>query len=246
MRRAANGDTGAAWLTVREAAAIAGASVRAMQKRAARGSIAARKVERDGVNVWEFDARDLGAPTVSKVDASTGANGANLSGKVDAPNAPAHVQSGDKVDASNGANMDAPGAQSGRTNGRTGDEDLNARLLAQLESENSFLRATVEQLQRDGAETRAALRAALKLTESATVPQLTAAPEVAGNRSATRSTFTPSPDATAPTATATQSPAGAAVTYGDIADEIERRLSARKPAPTNETGTPDVLASNAP
>jgi DNA-binding transcriptional MerR regulator len=40
--------------------------------------------------------------------------------------------------------------------------DFAGRYVAQLETENQFLRSTIEQLQRDGAETRAALREALK------------------------------------------------------------------------------------
>lgn len=215
-----NSQPRAQWISVREAAAHSGASIRAIQKRAARGSITARKVDLDGVEVWEIDARDLGTSKSSKVDASIGANGAPIVLEVDAPKAPIYVQTGDKVDASNRMKMDAPKVESGRVQ-----TDMTARLLVQLESENKFLRATVEQLQRDGAETRAALRAALKLTGETSAPQLTTGDATeAPQRDETRATAKDSAkDANAP-----QKPTGARqrpLTIGDIADEMERRLN---------------------
>ena len=204
---AANAGVASAWLSIRDAAAIAGASVRAMQKRAARGSIAARKVTRDGVEVWEFDARDLGASTVSKVDASTGAN---LS-EMDAPKLSNHAHSGDKVDASKVVNVDASTGQSGRVHS----DALTARLLAQLESENGFLRAQLEAVTQSEAQTKAALREALR----AMPKQLTAgAPGVA---SAPVASDAHKPTSNAPeTATAT-----GAIDYNAICDWLEMEMN---------------------
>ena len=185
----------AQWIGVREASARSGVSVRALQKRAARGSINARKVEADGVEVWEIDASDLGA-----------SNGANIP-KVDAPKVAIDVASIKNVDASNGANMDASKVESGRTR-----PDLAARLLEQLETENKFLRATVEQLQRDGAETRAALREALKLAPKA-LPEASQTGAAAQNSQ-------PAPKGSEIGSNRREQP----LTIGDIADELERHL----------------------
>lgn len=75
-------------------------------------------------------------------------------------------------------------------------------LTAHLVEENRFLRGVIEQLQRDGAETRNALREALKLA-----PKQLAAPSPA------------TPGATM------GAPKAAPLTYGDIADLIEQELN---------------------
>lgn len=49
------------------------------------------------------------------------------------------------------------------TSAATGADGADARLAEHLATENRFLRGVVEQLQRDGAETRAALREALRI-----------------------------------------------------------------------------------
>jgi hypothetical protein len=132
------------WLTVTQAAAALGVSARAIQKRAARGSLTARKVERNGVEVWEVDGRELRTNRREQ-----GREPANLLRQTFAPQAPFHAQGGREP----GANMDAnPFAPM----------DAPRELLEHLKAENNFLRGVVEQLQRDGAETRAALRKALE------------------------------------------------------------------------------------
>ena len=56
---------GAAWLSVADAAALSGVSIRAMQKRAASGTIGARKIDIGAAVRWEIDAREL--PEVGRV-----------------------------------------------------------------------------------------------------------------------------------------------------------------------------------
>ncbi len=106
-----------------------------------------------------------------------------------------------------------------RQNDATG-RDSDAERIAELKSEVAFLRGLVEQRARDGAELRAALREALKLSprqlEAGTPIEPREAPPTgaAGNDSPGD-------------ATVAQRPAkrdGAALSYGDIADEIERSM----------------------
>ena len=159
----------AKWVSVAAAAAALGVSARAIQKRAARGTLAARKSERGGAVVWEIDGRELGGG----MDANGRTDGrelvrepANLLPQVDANPAPNHAQSGCEPV----REMDANGRELG------GGMDTNR--AAEYRAEIAFLRATIEQLQRDGAETRASLREALK----AMPKQLSAgAPETARN-----------------------------------------------------------------
>ncbi len=216
-----NTEPSARWISTTDAAARLGVHPRAVQKRAARGSIAARKIG----NQWEIDVDSMDASTGPKVDVMDASNG-RIADATDASD----VQGVDAMDASTGLNgrvhMDASGGVA------------DGERVADLRDEVKFLRGVIEQLQRDGAETRAALRSALKLTGAASVPMLTAgdAPPVpqptpteppqrneSGAAVNEGATGTDSPkDASAPgTATAT----GAALTYGDIADEIERNLN---------------------
>jgi hypothetical protein len=101
---------------------------------------------------------------------------------------------------------------------------------AELKEEIRFLRGVIEQLQRDGAETRAALRKALESGR----PQLTSGtpnevPETVPEtpQKATASTYS---KAQATPQKATECPKtsyGEGLTYGDIADELERLLDQR-------------------
>ncbi len=187
------------WISVSDAAARLGIGARAVQQRAERGTITARRVKYGRALRWEIDGRELDESARAKRSPDV----RNERGEV--------------------RETFATRSQDVRAEPRPTDGDLNARLLAQLESENSFLRATIEQLQRDGAETRAALRAALKLTAETSAPQLTpgtSAPDVASDATATpepQSAQIHTPDPT----TAKQS-SGRPLTYSDIADELER------------------------
>jgi hypothetical protein len=176
-------ESGAAWLSVSEASAALGISARATQKRATRGQLKARKVERRGIEVWEIDGRELSA----NLDANREPNRRELGSH------PTPIQARNECEPD--ANLDA--------NRR----ELGANRAAEYQAEIQFLRGVVEQLQRDGAETRAALRKALdgqpkQLTSG---EQSGAAPgelsEVVRQKSAR--------DAVAPLATATARPAEA-------------------------------------
>ncbi len=145
------------WISCAAAAAVLGVSSRAIQKRAARGSLKARKVERGGVPVWEIDGRELGA----NMDASIASNGrepANLLPKLDANIVPSHVQ----IDREQGANMDASTGANLREMDASIAPDFAARYMEHLEKENEFLRRALEGAQQSEAMTKAALREALK------------------------------------------------------------------------------------
>lgn len=220
--QAPDDETGAAWLSVGDAAALLGVSARAVQKRAERGTLTARRVQHGRALRWEIDGREL--------DANQSANGSQDVRKVGAKRS----QDGREPNAQNANSeretvrkMDARRSQDGRERFASTDA-LTAQLLAQLETENAFLRATVEQLHRDGAETRAALRESLKqrapqLTagESSTInPTPTDAQQRDEKRAATKET------GDAPNGSQRQ--AGAPeetdwnTVYADLADEIEK------------------------
>jgi hypothetical protein len=138
-------DKAAAWLSTADAAALLGVSPRAVQRRAERGTIAARKVDHGRSFRWEIDARDLDANTSAATSSNVRLKFAQCS--------PITREDVRQMDANTSPDV------------RAIDSDFHAHLI----EENKFLRATVEQLQRDGAEVRAALREALKSKP----PQLT-------------------------------------------------------------------------
>ncbi len=107
-----------------------------------------------------------------------------------------------------------------------------ARLRADLEHERdgaAFLRSVIEQLQRDGAEVRAALRKALELA-----PKQLAAPSPVG-RNGTDSSARIAPEGAqngeagncpkASDGAQTGRNGGESLSYGDVADELERMLN---------------------
>ncbi len=198
---------GAAWLSVSEAAALAGISSRGIQKRATRGQLKARKALRRGVEVWEIDGHELSANLGANREPNRREPGANP--------APSHVQNGCEPGANLGANRCEPGANQ--------PDEMTARLLAQLETENSFLRGVVEQLQRDGAETRAALRKSLdnaprQLTSGTpgTTPEvLISSKNGTSGQSDVAAAKVPEMDAET---------SGTGLTYGDLADWLNRDL----------------------
>jgi hypothetical protein len=154
------GDAGA-WLSVSAAALALGVSARAIQKRAERGTLTARRVAHGRAHRWEIDAREIGGDAFANGSQDVRKMGAKRSQDVRDIAAPEREPVRERF---------AKGSQDGRDD----DDGLTARLLTQLETENKFLRATVEQLQRSNAETHAEHRAALKLLGAASVPQLTA------------------------------------------------------------------------
>ena len=197
---------GAAWLSVSEAAALAGISSRGIQKRATRGQLKARKALRRGVEVWEIDGHELSANLGANREPNRREPGANP--------APSHVQNGCEPGANLGANRCEPGANQ--------PDEMTARLLAQLETENSFLRGVVEQLQRDGAETRAALRKSLDNAPR----QLTSG----GNSEKLEQVKNLTDAATAPESSAnktTGTETGEISSYDDLADWLESEVLER-------------------
>jgi hypothetical protein len=128
----------AKWISVRAAALALGVSARAIQKRAARGTLAARKVEKDGASVWEVDGRELGA-------------------NMDAATKPTPTQNSVGLDANPGANPRTDGREPSATL-----PDFATKYVAQLESENEFLRRALESAQQSESITKAALREALR------------------------------------------------------------------------------------
>jgi hypothetical protein len=204
-----------AWLSVGDAAALLGVSARAVQKRAERGTLPARRVKHGRALRWEIDGRELdgsGSQDVRKMGAKRSQDGRE-------PNAQNANFERETV-----RKMDARRSQDGRERFASPDA-LTARLLAQLETENAFLRATVEQLQRDGAEVRAALRESLKQR----APQLTAgdaptAPTEAPQRDEKHATAKDTGDG----ANGLQRPTGApeetdwSSVYSNLADELEK------------------------
>lgn len=169
------------WLTVTEAAARIGVSEKTLRKRIASGIIDAEKIPLDGGGwKWRVSANRLEAVgSVTEVSKRA-------------------VGSLDKSEAEE-ENPDVPTASNRVTEVPSVEVPTvptvasDARYVAQLETENAFLRSAIEQHQRSEAELRAALRRAL----DAMPKQLTAedAPDLAP-RSATQTkadSGTPSP-----------------------------------------------------
>jgi excisionase family DNA binding protein len=128
-------------------------------------------------------------------------------------------------DATNAATVDATRDTVTRHNatGRDSEADLRDTLERERE-QNQFLRSVIEQLQRDSAETRAALREALKLAPK----QLTTGTEESAQSLQRKARESETSKDTAQSASAPQKPAQSdkrTLTYNDIADELERRLS---------------------
>ncbi len=134
-------------------------------RRARRGELTARKVKgARGVLVWEIASNQCGQsnrPTGQTIPATNAAN---------RPTSPEIERE------ASGQTIRTPNGQTAKATGQTDTtpDDTGARFMAHLEAENKFLRAALEQRDRDAAELRSALRAALKLTGAASVPQLTA------------------------------------------------------------------------
>lgn len=147
--RAQNQGHAVQWIDATEAARRLGISPRAVQKRCAAGKMKARRVPVPGGIRWELDGRELGREPTNE----QGANHAN------------QTREPDSFDAQNGANLDANPRTNGRepTNQANGQEAQLRDELARERDNAAFLRGVIEQLQRDGAETRAALRKALEV-----------------------------------------------------------------------------------
>ncbi len=189
-------------LGVAAAALILGVSPRTVQRRCNAGKLSARRVLSEFGEQWEIDRAEVEkAATAPTTEATT---------------TPRHV-----APVSQPRPDDIPGkifpVESSEGEG------LAARYIARLETENDFLRSTVEQHQRSEAELRAALREALK----AQPKQLTAGtPEAAPNAPespAARESQADRQRHAAPPK-APQITPEAPVSYGDIANWLESEI----------------------
>ena len=201
------------WVSVATAAQMLNVKPRAIQKRAARGSLPARKIGDGATAQWEI-----------QVDASNGLNGRVHMDAVDAADgrsgrsedAPS-VQSVDAMDASNG--------RSGRVHVDAGDASPVADLRAQLERERgevAFLRNIVEAQQRDAVELRQALKRALELAPKQLPPQ---APTDAPQEPHRAPMGDDKGNGVSAPQTGTEARESAPITYASIADELERHLA---------------------
>jgi hypothetical protein len=140
----------AEYLTVAQAAARLGVSPRAVQKRCANGTLAARRVSTPAGDRWEVQDANLDASRTRTREPM----GREPEREPDAvsrsePREPTREQ---------GANLDA----NSRTIGREPDANEPTR-ETELREEVKFLRSLLEARDRDAAELRAALREALRL-----------------------------------------------------------------------------------
>lgn len=214
--------TGAAWLSVAAASAALKVSPKTVWRRARRGELTARKVKgARGVLVWEIAVNQCGQsmrPTGQTIPAT-------IPDK--RPQSPENEreQTGQPMRPITGqpANVSA-------LIGRIPDDDTGARFMAHLEAENKFLREALEQRDRDAAELRAALRAALSLTAKASAPQLTAGdgapmPTDGPQRAPTGAAGSSGPTTANGQQRGAEARETAPITYDSIADEIERGMN---------------------
>ena len=200
------------WLTTSQAAAALGISPKTVWRRARAGELTARKVagERGG-KVWEIALKPSG-----QTDRPSGQTRPDTE-------RPSKAQTPEIEREASGQTERPPNGQAAKPNGQSlsGEAGAAVQFTAHLIEENRFLRATVEQLQRDGAEVRAALREALK-QRAPQLPQGSA-------QDAPESPQTGAADTDSPKA-AKGSENGlkrdkSPLSYGDIADELERSLN---------------------
>lgn len=135
------------WVSVATVAARLGVSVRSIQRRCHAGKLRARLAPTTSGQQWEINAASLTTSDRNDRDATKETTRATEATRETTPN--------DRNDAT----------ETTATTQTTfaPDTDLAARYTAQLEGENTFLRGVIEQLQRDGAETRQHLKRALEL-----------------------------------------------------------------------------------
>lgn len=192
------------WLTTTQAGAALGISARAVQKRCAAGTLAARRVQIPGGFKWEVDAREVedGTPEPSRADPR----------KLEAGTGEIHPQEAQNIGPTLGTKT--PELEGGAS-------ELRSERETEMKAEISFLRNLIEARDRDAVELRQALKRALDLA-----PKQLAAGAVPD--SPQRATIASAGDNSHADANSTQMPAkrdGAPLTYGDIADELERKLN---------------------
>lgn len=204
------------WLSTSEAAAALRCSPRTVRRRCERGEIGARFVS----GVWEVDAAAIGHADKS-ADSRTRPSGQTAKQS----DTDLNVSADSRTDsAANGSRTDGHADTEARSIGQTNDRhEMEVELRAQLAREREFsaiLKSQLEAVTQSEAQTKAALREALR----AMPKQLEAG--------------TPEPPEAAPIAQANNVPSetpdgpqgpekrdGAALTIADICDELDRRLN---------------------
>jgi hypothetical protein len=153
-------ETGAVWLSAAAAAQVLGVSEKTVWRRAKVGQLIGRKVTsaRGGL-VWEIALNPTGQPTGQTDRPDTKPTGQRLY-KIE-QNLTENQGFDAQTDRTSRADKtDRPTGQNGATD-RTKEVELLEDALARERENAAFLRGVIEQLQRDGAETRATLRKAL-------------------------------------------------------------------------------------
>lgn len=203
----------AQWLTTSQAAAALHVTPKTVRRRIERGELEARKVARDGGGIgWRVC---IGDETLVVTDTEKDTERPSKGTR----NAQRKGQAERVTDTETPSEADIVKDMGVERKGHGKDTDLTEHLLAEV----AFLRATVEQLQRDGAETRAALRAALKLTGAASAPMLEAGtPEPQEREEIGGANNVPSVTPATPEQPSKRD--GAAITYDSIADALERNM----------------------
>lgn len=205
------------WLTTGAAAAALGVAPKTVRRRIERGELEARKAAREGGGVgWlVLIGGEVDSETPIEADTKRTRN-AHRNGQP-------RRQSERVMDSETPIETDKGAERKGHETPIEKDSVNEAERVSDLRDEVKFLRGVIEQLQRDGAETRAALREALK----SKTPQLTAgdaapiATEATG-RDEKRETAKDSPKDASGSRRSTSARESGFIDYNAIADEIER------------------------
>jgi hypothetical protein len=207
---------GAEWVSVAVVAARLRVTPRAVQKRCAKGTLPARRVEGERGEVWEVAASVLSAnPTANSEPQS-----ANHERE---PRA--------NTNTVRSAQRRSPAIKQGESHSEQEREPrtFESERERELKEEVRFLRGLVEQHQRSEAELRASLREALKAmpkqlatgeTGSPTTTPETARIDLEREQNATATYEAPKP----PDPRIPRTGDDGGVSYGDIADAIEKEL----------------------
>lgn len=192
-------DSAGKWLSVATVAARLETSERSVQRRCKDGRLRARLVPTPTGQAWEID------PTQFDPDTNDTNDGATTETPLQTTPTPQETTLPTQETTATTGN-DTDGAT------RTTADDMTARYIAQIERENAFLRAQVEEGNRNAAELRAALREALRNAPK----QLTA-----GNGASETEIPTTAPEQPQKPQPRLPLPS----TYADLADQLERELN---------------------
>lgn len=162
--------SGAVWLSVAQASAALNVSEKTVRKRIKTGEIAAQRVPQKRGGISYLVALETETEVEVEPEAKRNRNGSN-NGFLK-PLLPTEPEAKWKRD---GTEMEPKRKRSGSET----EVELLRATVERDASEISFLRGVIEQLQRDGAETRAALREALKAPRQLTSGTTPTAPEAA-------------------------------------------------------------------